>query len=58
VELALGILFFWLGGVALVVAFQGYRNLSAEGPGRYAGAWDFLSQRVYGPITSQVNAAS
>jgi hypothetical protein len=53
-EMALGILFLWLGAVALVIAIQGYRNLGSSGPGQFTGVWDFLGQKVYGPISSKV----
>lgn len=55
-KLALGILFLWLGAVALLVAFQGYRNLGGEGAGKYSGAWDFATQKVYGPLSSRIGA--
>jgi hypothetical protein len=56
-EMALGILFLWLGAVGLVIAIQGYRNLDGSGPGQFSGTWDFLGQKVYGPISSKVAAS-
>lgn len=55
--MALGIFFLWIGAAALMIAFQGYRNLSGSGAGQYAGTWDFLGQRIYGPISSKVAAS-